>query len=143
MEQTVITKFLNRILVIFGFAGSVSCATGNINVMYGVPTMDFEVSGKVVNHDSVPVAGIKVSCSTRTEPGVSSVLTAGDGSFVISGTGMSALLNFEDIDGPENGGEFADKSEEIEVEQVGKGDGSWYKGKFEAKGVVIEMKEKK
>lgn len=104
--------------------------------------MDFEVSGKVVNNDSAPIAGIKVSCSIRKEPGIATAFTAADGSFLISGTAISPSLNFEDIDGPENGGEFADKTEEIAVSQIEKGDGSWYMGKYEAKGVVIKMEKK-
>ena len=141
MKQTLITKVFNHILVILGFAGTVSCEP-EVICMYGVPTMDFEVSGKVVNKDSAPVAGIKVSCYTDTSPDAPSAITAEDGSFNISGTAINAVLKFEDIDGPENGGEFEEKIEEIKVNQVQKGDGNWYMGKYEAKDVVIEMKEK-
>lgn len=143
MKQTLITRFFNSILVLLGFSSAVSCEPGSGAVcMYGVPTMDFEVSGKVVDQDSAPIAGIKVCCSTFDEPGVATVFTAADGSFFISGTEMSPLLKFEDIDGPENGGEFAEKTEEIEVVRVKKGDGEWYLGKYEAKGVVIGLEKK-
>lgn len=115
-----------------------------MSVMYGTPTMDFEVSGKVVNQQSEPIPGIKVSCNDRGNDrgnGPSSVLTDQDGSFSISGSAMSARLGFEDIDGPENGGEYAGMHKDIDVKQVEKGDG-WYMGKYEARNVVIRMTEK-
>lgn len=145
MKQTFITKVFNCILAILGFAATTSCENINTEVvcMYGTPTMDFEVSGKVVNKDSAPIAGIKVSCQFFTDPGIASTLTAEDGSFSISGTGIGPMLTFEDIDGPENGGEYEDKTQEITVSQIEKGDGSWYMGKYKAKDVVIEMEEKK
>jgi len=143
MKQTLITKILNYVLVLLGFATTTSCDGLSVVCEYGTPTMDFEVSGKVVNQKSVPIAGIKVSCHVFTDPGIVTALTAEDGSFFISGTSISPTLTFEDIDGPENGGEYSDKTEEIKVEQVEKGDGKWYSGKYEAKGVVIELEEKK
>lgn len=103
--------------------------------------MDFKVSGKVVSEEAAPIPGIKVSYPIPADPGTATVLTASDGSFSISGTASSPMLKFEDIDDPENGGEFADKSQEIEVEQVKKGH-RWYMGEYEAKDVVISMKEK-
>jgi len=143
MEQTFKTKFFNYILVLFGFATTTSCEYISQTVCeYGVPTMDFEVSGKVVNKGSAPIEGIKVSCYTNKDPGIATTLTAADGSFLISGTAISPILTFEDIDGPGNGGEFAEKTQEISVNQIEKGDGNWYMGKYEAKGVVIEMEEK-
>ena len=141
MKQTLITRIFNHILVILGFASTVSCGP-DIVCMYGTPTMDFEVSGKAVNEDSAPVAGIKVSCYTDSRPDAPSVITAEDGSFNISGTAINAVLKFEDIDGPENGGEFEEKIEIINVEQVQRGDGNWYMGKYESKGVVIKMEKK-
>ncbi len=98
--------------------------------------MDFKVSGKVVGQDAAPIEGIKVStCGENT-------LTFEDGSFSIDGSDIQALLHFEDIDGPENGGEFASMSQTIEVKQVSSGKGKWYMGRYEAKDVVIEMKKK-
>ena len=143
MKQTLKTKFFNYILVLLGFATTTSCEyIPQVLAEYGTPTMDFEVSGKVVNQDSAPIAGIKVSCRVFYDPGVATVLTSEDGSFNISGTAMRPLLEFEDIDGPENGGEYVSRKEEIKVDQVGKGDGHWYMGKYESKGVVIKMEKK-
>jgi len=149
MKQTLITKFLNHILRILGFTSALSCIScmygtpkpGDVVCMYGTPTMDFEVTGKVVNKGSEPLAGIEVSCRNNSTSGVATALTAEDGSFYISGTDMSPVLEFKDIDGLENGGEFAEKTQEIEVIQIKKGDGDWYMGKYEAKDVVIEMVE--
>ena len=139
MRQGFFTTTLNYILVLLGFATTTSCEhIFAIQCEYGTPTMDFEVSGKVVNQDSTPIAGIKVSAVGDDV----TALTSEDGSFFISGTGWGSFLMFEDIDGPENGGEYAVKTEEVKVEQVEKGSGHWYKGKYEAKGVVIEMEKK-
>jgi len=137
------SRFLNYLLVLLGYATATSCESITVLCEYGTPTMDFEVSGKVVNQKSEPIAGIKVSCHVFTEPGTVTAVTSKDGSFSISGTSGSPTLKFEDIDGTENGGEFSDKTEKIKVEQVKEGDGHWYRGKYEAKGVVIEMEEKK
>ena len=143
MKQTVLTKILNCALVLLGFASTTSCEhIGQIACEYGTPTMDFKVSGKVVSQDSAPIAGIKVSCHVFTAPGIVTAHTAADGSFSISGTGMSPLLEFEDIDGPENGGEFAGKTEEIKVNKVKEGDGHWYRGEYEANDVVIRLERK-
>lgn len=149
-------KISSHILKLLGFSAAAitqfACAYGPIpgdyqdddmSCMYGTPVMDFKVSGKVVNQSSSPIAGINVSYRIITAPGVSSVLTAEDGTFLISGTGIRPVLDFKDVDGAENGGEFADKSETIKADRVEEGDGKWYLGKYEAKGVVIEMKEKK
>lgn len=142
MRQTLVTKILNHILMLLGFAGTASCEYINQACEYGMPTMDFEVSGKVVNEEAAPVKGIQVSCSIIKEPGIETVLTAEDGSFTIAGTSVNARLEFEDIDGPENGGEFESMYQDISVEKVKEGDGKWYMGEFEAKDVVIKMKEK-
>lgn len=143
MKQTFVTKVLNHILVILGFASAVSCEEPEMRCMYGTFSMDYEVSGKVVNNDSAPIPGIQVSSGINVASGAATVLTAQDGSFFISGTGApSIVLVFEDIDGPGNGGEFAGKTQEINVSQIKKGDG-WYLGKYGAKDVVIELEEKK
>lgn len=123
MRQGFFTTILNYILVLLGFATTTSSCE------YGTLAMDFEVSGRVDNQDLTPIAGIKVSA---VEDDVTA-LTSEDGSFFISGTGMGAFLKFEDIDGPENGGEYAVKTEEVKVEQVEKGSGHWYKGNYEAR----------
>lgn len=144
MEQTLKTKFFNYILVLLGFSASTSCENViPVKCEYGTPTMDFEISGKVVNQESEPIQGIKVSCQIFTGPGTTTAITAEDGSFHISGKAISPMLEFEDIDGPENGGEFASKTEEIKVTQIKKGDGHWYMGEYEAKDVVVRMEEKK
>lgn len=142
------TKILNYLLALLGFAAATSCdEAGNLIIgiapEYGTPTMDFEVSGKVVDQNSAPIEGIQVRCRTYDAPGHSTTLTAKDGSFSISGKSTAAWLEFSDIDGPENGGEFATKMENIEVKKIGDGDGHWYMGKFEAKDVIIDMEEKK
>lgn len=142
MKQSRKINLYNKVLSLLGFAAATACEPGTIGITipgrveYGCPYMDFVVSGKVVNKQSDPIPGIKVSsCGNST-------FTDRDGAFSISGQDMSPQLFFEDIDGQENGGEFAFKMEEIEAEKVGDGDGRWYMGKYQATDVVVEMEEK-
>lgn len=63
MTQTLTTKICNRILMLLGFSttalSQVACMYGPRQSDYGALTMDFEVSGKVVDKESAPIAGIK------------------------------------------------------------------------------------
>ena len=57
----------------------------------------------------------------------------------------TAWLTFTDTDGPENGGQFAEKSVEVtftEADRTAKGDG-WYEGGFARTGVDVTLEEKK
>lgn len=140
MKQNSLTKILNLTLAALGFTTLSSCDPSNnpFVCMYGMPSMDFEVSGKVTDQESNPIAGIQVSCPETTDK-----ITSGkDGSFKISGKGMVARLLFEDIDGPDNGGEFATKGEVFDVKQVAKGDKAWYMGRYEAKDVTVTLEKK-
>lgn len=151
MKQTAWTKFLNWVLVTLGFATTVSCQMyGTLKpmygtpypdpVMYGQPYMSYEVSGKVVDEEMKPIEGIQVVGVEND-----TTYTAADGSFFISAKEWSSPeAIFEDIDGPENGGEFKTRHEYfpgIEMRQVEKGSG-WYRGKYVGKDVVVTLKKK-
>ena len=59
--------------------------------------------------------------------------------------GRTAWLTFTDTDGPENGGQSAEKSVEVtftEADRTAKGDG-WYEGGFARTGVDVTLEEKK
>ena len=133
MKQNIFIKILNSLLVALGFSTFFSCC------MYGTPNMDFKVSGKVTDDKANPIAGIKVSYEDRN--GIVEIYSAKDGSFTAVGNGMDARLRLEDVDGPENGGEFVTKEELVKLEKVSDGDG-WYKGRFEAENVTIVLDKK-
>lgn len=144
MKQNIFIKILNSLLVALGFSTFFSCCmygtpTPDYPCMYGTPNMDFKVSGKVTDDNSNPIAGIKVSYEGKD--GIVEIYSAKDGSFTAEGNGMSARLRLEDVDGPENGGEFVTKEELVKVEKVSDGNG-WYKGRFEAENVTIVLDKK-
>ncbi len=53
----------------------------------------------------------------------------------------SVTVIFEDVDGEENGGEFASAEVSPEVKQTEKGDNDWYGGAFEAR-ADVQLKKK-
>ncbi len=102
MKPKLKKSFSYFILGLLGF----STACHQTLVMYGTPPpIDTRVSGKVTDVDGNPIQGIQVGGYNRT------VLTSADGSYEISGESFQTIrLIFTDIDGPDNGGEFAGQS---------------------------------
>lgn len=149
------------LLTLLGFS---SCSSenggGDEPVLYGSPSSSFHAKGNVTDEDGTPIKGIKaVVVETYGREGIyriDSAYTDSKGNYVTDEKSMSGTINWvhkekrlnvilEDVDGEANGGEFATdtiKSENITVEQVEKGDGSWNRGAFEvtANG---KMKKKK
>lgn len=110
---------------------------------YGVPVVEFRITGKVVDADSNPIPDIEVS----NEDAYEKVRTSEDGTFVFSGeaigSGMDRIeLVFTDLDGEENGGEFVTKVESVPVVQIDEGDGNWYNGDYSAENIEIVMERK-
>lgn len=120
-----------------------ACDSENSSLtMYGTPYNKFQVKGTVRDAAGNPIPGIQVQSSLQT-----AVQTDSDGSFEISGTGISkhALIHFTDIDGPENGGDFATRELEIEFteeERTSKPSGTWDQGSFARSGVEVTLEEK-
>ena len=54
---------------------------------------------------------------------------------------QSIKLDFEDVDGQENGGEYQKVSIEVPVFKVKEGDGNWYNGAYEAGANVTMLKK--
>lgn len=139
------TSFQKRLsyllLALLGFASA--CDKEPVD-MYGVPRADTRTQGKVTDKSGNPIPGIQVrSNGTATKE----VRTMADGSYEISDESASrtAWLTFTDTDGPENGGQFAEKSVEVnftEADRTKKGDG-WYEGAFARTGVDVMLEEKK
>lgn len=114
----------------------------DVPCMYGTPYVEFSIKGRVTDTEERPLQGIEVSM----EDGMQKVLTAEDGSFYYGGE-MTAFeleemtLTFTDVDGEENGGEFAAKVVTVPVTQTDPGDGNWDNGDYSGEvEVVLETK---
>lgn len=105
-------KFILTTLSILGFSG---CAeTTETPCMYGSPQFDYLYSGEVTDTLGNPIKGIQVTFDSQ-----SSVTTDENGSFSAEFLDSYSYINsitFSDIDGEENGGEFASK--EIQADDV-------------------------
>lgn len=138
----------NRLIwAILGLLGFSACDNENTVEMYGVPTVDFAVDGKVADSNGNPIEGIQVTCE---EDGYESVSTGEDGRFFFQRTGFgqgvpfTKNLQFRDVDGSENG-EFANEELSLtftEEDRTEKDKGSWYNGAFEKDGVEVSLDEK-
>ena len=132
-------RCLSALLVLLGFQACDSTEACE----YGTPTVDYHVIGQVEDADGNPVKGIRVTMqgfndfSNGNEKDIT--YTDEDGRFKTK-TVRSVFIEsemgivFEDIDGPENGGEFATesvKSDDMKKKQIKKGDGHWYEGEYE------------
>lgn len=109
---------------------------------YGTPNFDFRVHGKVTDRAGNPIPGIEVS-NPRSWEG-EKTLTADDGTYDYSGSDfpLETALSFRDIDGELNGGEFAEKTLEVEFTEADlteKGSGSWYRGTYERSEVDVAL----
>lgn len=141
MSKTFV-KICRWALGILGFAGTASSCDEPV-CMYGMPIMDYTISGKVQNEDGEPVKGIEVTTDDDCYGNVAS--SGADGTFSLKSQHFpreTLTIQARDVDGPENG-EYLDKDQEVTLKQTAKGDGSWYEGAFEAKDVVIVLSEKK
>lgn len=127
-------KIIAALLALLGFAG---CEIVGGRVEYGTPHASFEVKGRVTDGDGDPIRDIKIVVDEGEQGNPDYPLGVGitdaSGRYVVIGSwfgGRNLTVVTEDIDGEANGGEFASKSVEIEIDSddyVG-GDG-WYRGK--------------
>lgn len=134
-----------------------------IRLMYGVPTMDFQIRGQVKDSDGRPVEDIRVNMLERNmevkdgqlqgDPERvkawlenSAVTTDKEGRFEIKNTGIpqeEVRLMVRDVDGGKNG-EFKGRVVEVKVEQKDvdlEGAGGWKQGTFN-KEVEIKLENK-
>ena len=85
-------------------------------VLYGSPQVYLTIEGRVVNGKGEPIPGIRITTDRLTEQGSAGRLSNSWGSFSLicdMWPATAETFSFSDIDGPENGGEFAPR--EIEV----------------------------
>ena len=137
--------FWEKLAALFlGPLGFASC--GEIETpppMYGQPYANFKALGTVRDEDGNPIQGIQVTVRqhwSHVEPPDNKLFTDANGTYqlireVFDGP-ESVTVTFEDVDGEENGGEFASAEVSPEVVQTKKGDKVWYGGAFEARADV-------
>ena len=124
-------RFWFAILGVLGFS---ACDNPPLD-MYGSPTVDFMVKGKVTDSEGTPIKGIVISSKRGLSDDLSAV-TDENGEFVtnkIKEFGVMGTLVFTDVDGAENGGDFETYEKDLSKfpqTQVKEGEG-WYRGEYE------------
>lgn len=103
------------LLSLLGFS-SCDSEGGDEPCLYGTPRATYNIKGKVIDTDGKPINGIKVQAGEMYdeygEPLIEPVYTNEDGEYTTTIQDaympVSALeMVFEDVDGEENGGVFA------------------------------------
>ena len=136
-------RFCQWALGLLGIGGAVSSCDDIIDFKcyYGCPTMSYEVKGKVLDSETgKPVPGIKVT--HHDYDGAQGILTGQDGTFLLQDSDFpqdTLHIHFKDIDGKENGGQYAAQEVVVNLDQVQKGDGEWNCGTYAASGVTVKM----
>jgi len=125
-------KLIALIIAILGF----STACRKMTEEYGVPTASFELKGKVTDTLDNPIENIRVNIRPN-DYHMEEIYTDMEGNYFFSAGGMpfsDITVKVEDIDGEENGGEFATqtisfpiKSSDYVKEEERKDD-NWYSG---------------
>ena len=134
------------LMTILGFSGCEGIF--ETRAEYGQPYAEFKLVGEVKSEEGKPIKGIRVIVKpyiAYTEQQYldwnrDTLFTDAEGKFskeklkhTWPNEMKGSTIIFEDIDGPENGGEFVSKTlndKEFTVEQVKKGSGNWYDGDF-------------
>lgn len=123
-------RFCRWALPLLGVSAVISCdgdgsgdtcvpMYGAVVAEYGVQMVEYRVTGKVVDNNDNPIADILVGDDYSDNH----TLTKDDGTFVFESqavifAGQSAVLNFRDLDGEENGGEFETKLQSVPLDPV-------------------------
>ena len=135
------------IYILLGLLGLSSCEHFIGAAEYGCPNVGFSLKARVVDEAGTPIQGIEV----RTDEGGRFEYNTGfsdyqgyidaQGSFW-PGT-QDGKVQFIDIDGEANGGEFETLTVDIEIAtQTEEGIGHWYEGAYAADLGTVTMKLK-
>lgn len=113
---------------------------GAVVAEYGVQLVEYRVSGKVVDADKNPIADILVGDDYSDNH----ALTRDDGTFVFESQavifdGQDAVLNFQDLDGEDNGGEFESKIQSVPLIENSSEDGMLT---YQAPDITVVMEKK-
>ncbi len=140
--KNLIVRFCRKALSLLGLGGAISaCGAFIAPDMYGTPTMEYRVSGKVTDAETGdPIPGIEVGyfhCLNGPE----TILTSDDGAFLVEsldGPSDKVTLKFTDIDGPTNG-EYEPLELEVTLDKVADSSGAWDEGDYAADDVKVKM----
>lgn len=151
-----ILKTSNRIygyiIGLLGFSmGCQACESGakmygSPPVEYGTPTASYVISGKVTDAKNNPIKDINVNVVLNNNS-VEQISTKDNGEYRFENssytTDLRYTITYQDIDGAENGGEFADQTKNVVFSSADftGGDGNWNQGKAE-KVVNVVLEEK-
>lgn len=151
--KEILIEVIKCLLPLFGVAAFESC---DMKAEYGCPHADFEAKGVVTDEDGNGIQGIRVVVSMDDpspayigNPHRDTLWTNHNGEYASENPYYmhsfdylkSIKLDFEDVDGPENGGEYQKVSIEVPVFKVKDGDGNWYNGAYEAGANVTMLKK--
>lgn len=151
--NNLITKLIKVALGVLGVALVDSCVA---KAEYGCPYADFEAKGVVIDEDGNGIQGIRVVISAEYPnpnytgaPLADTLWTKHSGEYITGESYIdddfaymdSVKLEFEDVDGQENGGEFQNVTIEVPVFKVKEGDGNWYDGAYETGANVTMIKK--
>jgi len=150
MMKKLIKNIARALMASLGFAAA-SCDKihlgkeegGEMMVMYGVPYATYTSKGSVTDNAGNALKNIVV-----TRHGEELTATDTDGNFSIKsevvGFGRDTLvLNFHDVDGPENGGSFTTTQATVKLTKTSDGDknNSWFLGEYTGSDVKVVMKK--
>ena len=140
---------MKRLLyILLGLLGLTSCESFFGAAEYGAPHVNFSLKARVVDEAGNPIQGIEV----RTEDGGRFEYNTGFSDYegYIDASGgyfwpgvQNQKMQFIDVDGEANGGEFETLTVKIEnLIQTEEGDGNWYEGAYTADMGTVTMKLK-
>ena len=142
---------IGGILSLLGFSVTSCEDPKTIMCEYGCPNADYQVIGTVKDESGNPLKGIQVVTQDVQGEGVSefkdTVYTDVSGKFATRTRNAfpgerTVTVVFNDVDGPDNGGDFSSMSvEKAGYEKTKDGSGSWYDGAYTAT-VNAVMKKK-
>lgn len=150
------TKIAHLFELIAGFLLSLLGFSGcreifNLRTEYGQPHATYKVIGQVTDEGGKPIPGIEVKGNLNyVKDGPlqlmdKTVTTDSDGKYILDSSNWpgstSATLEFTDIDGEANGGEFESATLSTSLQKVAEGDGNWYEGSYTGTG-NIRLKKK-
>lgn len=135
------------IYILLGLLGFTSCEHFIGAVEYGTPNVSFSLKARVVDEAGTPIQGIEV----RTEDGGHFEYNTGFSDYLgyIDANGTfwpgteHGKVQFIDIDGEANGGEFETLTVDVNnATQTEEGSGGWYEGAYAADLGTVTMKLK-
>ena len=148
MKTNIYRTFAAAILGLLGFASCEKAGEEPTLQMYGMPYAQFKALGSVSDETGNPVEGIRVAIRQTLQDTHEylddTVYTDSKGAYLLEreiyGKTDSARIVFEDVDGPENGGEFEQTEAKPEVVMT-KRESGWFRGNFEVKADVVLKKK--